>query len=113
MPCGAEFGYIVPHPGMPSGIVDGPNEMRRKVRELVRAGAASSRSPHRVGCSRRRTIHATRTSGEDELRALVAEAGHAEIPVMAHCHSGAGPGRRCALGPAHPAGRVTRPSAGT
>jgi imidazolonepropionase-like amidohydrolase len=29
----------VPDPGRPSGIVDGPDEMRKRVRELVRAGA--------------------------------------------------------------------------
>ena len=40
MPCGAvvpTFG--IPHPGSPSTIVDGPEEMRKKVRELIRDGA--------------------------------------------------------------------------
>ena len=38
--CGAHMpAFFVPHPGRPDTIVDGPDEMRRKVRELVRAGA--------------------------------------------------------------------------
>ena len=38
--CGAHMpAFFVPHPGRPETIVDGPDEMRRKVRELVRAGA--------------------------------------------------------------------------
>ena len=36
---GAEVPLLPAYPGMPSGIVDGPDEMRRKVRELHRAGA--------------------------------------------------------------------------
>ena len=40
MVCGAEVPFFsLPHPGRPSNVVDGPEEMRRKVRELVRAGA--------------------------------------------------------------------------
>ena len=38
--CGAQMpAFFVPHPGHPESIVDGAEEMRRKVRELVRAGA--------------------------------------------------------------------------
>ena len=38
--CGAHMpAFFVAHPGHPDSIVDGPDEMRRKVRELVRAGA--------------------------------------------------------------------------
>src|SRR5450759_4120429 len=36
-PSGSRIGVV--YPGMPSGLVDGPDEMRRKVRELIRAGA--------------------------------------------------------------------------
>ena len=36
---GADSEFFVAHPGRPSDIVDGPDEMRRKVRELIRAGA--------------------------------------------------------------------------
>src|ERR687886_1167495 len=37
--CGAEVPHLQPHPGRPRTIVDGPDEMRRTVRELLRAGA--------------------------------------------------------------------------
>jgi imidazolonepropionase-like amidohydrolase len=39
MPSGAGSSGDGTHPGHPSGIVDGTDEMRKKVRELVRAGA--------------------------------------------------------------------------
>ena len=38
--CGAHMpGMMDSHPGRPHPIVDGPEEMRKKVRELIRAGA--------------------------------------------------------------------------
>src|ERR1700710_979999 len=37
--CGAELPLMGPHPGRPATIVDGPDEMRRKVREPLRARA--------------------------------------------------------------------------
>ncbi|MBT4983410.1 MAG: amidohydrolase family protein, partial [Ilumatobacter sp.] len=38
--CGAHMpGMMDEHPGRPHNIVDGPEEMRKKVRELIRAGA--------------------------------------------------------------------------
>ncbi|HUG75399.1 MAG TPA: amidohydrolase family protein, partial [Acidimicrobiia bacterium] len=39
MPSGGHLGFLGAHPGVPSTIVDGPEEMRRKVRELIRMGA--------------------------------------------------------------------------
>jgi imidazolonepropionase-like amidohydrolase len=38
-PSGQEVHFWPVYPGMPDGLVDGPEAMRRKVRELVRAGA--------------------------------------------------------------------------
>src|SRR5438445_225488 len=40
MPSGAEVPFFPAYHGSPSAIVDGPIEMRRKVRELIRDGAA-------------------------------------------------------------------------
>src|SRR5919202_4731972 len=37
--CGAEVPLMGPHPGPPDTVVDGPDGMRRTVRELLRAGA--------------------------------------------------------------------------
>src|SRR6266851_6848449 len=39
LPSGLSVSLRVPHPGRPGGIVDGPEEMRKRVREIVRAGA--------------------------------------------------------------------------
>jgi len=39
LPSGFSVTMSVPHPGRPAGIVDGPEEMRKRVREIVRAGA--------------------------------------------------------------------------
>ena len=36
--CGAQL--RTPYPGAPSGVVDGPDEMRKRVRELIREGAS-------------------------------------------------------------------------
>ncbi len=39
LPSGQALGLFTPHPGLPSGICDGVDEVRRKVREVLRAGA--------------------------------------------------------------------------
>jgi len=72
------------HPGRPDGIVDGPDEARRKVREIIRAGAdvikiatsggvLSSRDDPRHGHFR-----------DAEVAVMVEEATAAGIAVMSH-----------------------------
>jgi imidazolonepropionase-like amidohydrolase len=39
LPSGERLGLFTPHPGLPSGICDGVEEVRKKVREVLRAGA--------------------------------------------------------------------------
>ncbi len=39
LPSGMHYGLMAEHPGVPAGLVDGPEEMRKKVRELIRMGA--------------------------------------------------------------------------
>ncbi|HEY5220087.1 MAG TPA: amidohydrolase family protein [Gemmatimonadaceae bacterium] len=39
LPSGQEIALFTPHPGLPSGICDGVEDVRRKVREVLRAGA--------------------------------------------------------------------------
>lgn len=39
MPSGLDFNLFPPYPGNPSGICDGVDEVRKKVREVLRAGA--------------------------------------------------------------------------
>jgi imidazolonepropionase-like amidohydrolase len=36
---GCHLPAFIPHPGRPAGVADGPDEVRRKVREMIRAGA--------------------------------------------------------------------------
>ena len=77
-------GMSDPHPGRPHNIVDGPEEMRRKVRELVRADADVIKVATTGGVmsSRSRPQHAQ--FRPDELEMLVAEATAAQRFVMAH-----------------------------
>jgi len=77
-------GMSDPHPGRPDNIVDGPEEMRRKVRELVRADADVIKVATTGGVmsSRSRPQHAQ--FRPDELEMLVAEATAAQRFVMAH-----------------------------
>jgi imidazolonepropionase-like amidohydrolase len=84
MASGQVVDLMSPHPGRPSGLVDGPEPMRRKVRELVRAGADVIKVATTGGVLSPRDDprHAHFTPAE--LEALVAEASAAGIPVMAH-----------------------------
>jgi imidazolonepropionase-like amidohydrolase len=77
----------VPYPGVPSGIVDGPEEMRKRVREIVRAGAnvikvCTSGGVLSPGDSPRHAHFRP-----DELAVLAAEASAAGLPVMAHAQA--------------------------
>lgn len=83
--CGADI--RMPWPGAPSGVVDGPDEMRKRVRELVRHGASvikvatsggvlSPISDPRLGHLR-----------DAELEVLVEEATAAGLHVMAHAQA--------------------------
>ena len=87
-PCGLDVPVLgVPYPGKPSCIVDGADDMRRKVRELVRAGAdvikvATSGGVLSVGSDPR---HAHFRPAE--LDVLVEEATAAGRFVMAHAQA--------------------------
>lgn len=88
-PCGVAIDWN-PAPDMPSGVVDGVEPMRQRVRQLVRAGAdwiklctsggvlSPGDSPH----------HPTFTV--DEIRAAVVEAATQGRKVMAHAQANAG-----------------------
>jgi imidazolonepropionase-like amidohydrolase len=87
-PCGFEVPLLSgPYPGKPACIVDGPDEMRRKVRELIRAGAdvlkvATSGGVLSVGSDPRRAHFRPA-----ELAVLVEEATAAGRYVMAHAQA--------------------------
>lgn len=89
-PSGQRVSLMPDHPGRPSGIVDGPDEMRRKVRELVRAGANQIKVATSGGVLSPRDDPRHGHFRDDELAVLVAEANAAGIPVMAHAQGAPG-----------------------
>lgn len=91
LPSGARAGGLLrTHPGIPSNIVDGPDEMRRKVRELVRAGADQVKVATTGGVLSPRDDPRHGHFRDDELAVLVAEANAAGIHVMAHAQGAPG-----------------------
>jgi len=84
MASGQTVGMMTEHPGRPSGIVDGPEEMRRKVRELVRDGADVLKVATSGGVLSARDDPRHAHFALDELEMLVKEAAAAGRWVMAH-----------------------------
>ena len=80
----------MPHPGRPDTIVDGPDEMRRLVRKLIRAGADAIKVATSGGVLSLRDEPTHGHFRDDELAVLVAEADAAHIPVMAHAQAAIG-----------------------
>lgn len=75
---------LQPHPGRPDAIVDGPDEMRRRVRELVRAGADVIKVCTSGGVLSPRDDPRHPQFSPEELDVCVAEAAAAGLGVMAH-----------------------------
>jgi imidazolonepropionase-like amidohydrolase len=90
LPSGDRMSLFVPHPGRPSGIVDGADEVRRKVRELHRMGADVIKVATSGGVLSPRDDprHAHLRPGE--LEALVEEATAVGMFVMAHAQGADG-----------------------
>lgn len=86
--CGAYLpGMLDMHPGRPHNVVDGPDEMRRKVRELIRAGADVIKVCTSGGVLSPRDDPRHGHYRDDELLVLVAEAEAAGKWVMAHAQA--------------------------
>ncbi|MEO1060898.1 MAG: amidohydrolase family protein [Actinomycetota bacterium] len=86
--CGAHLpGLMDEHPGRPHNIVDGPDEMRRKVREVVRAGADVIKVCTSGGVLSPHDDPQHAHFAADELDVLVAEATAAHRFVMAHAQA--------------------------
>ena len=75
------------HPGAPKTVVDGPEEMRKKVRELVRSGADVIKVATSGGVMSPRSNPRHAHFDLVELQALVAEANAAGLAVMAHAQA--------------------------
>lgn len=88
---GASCSPLFPeHPGRPAGVVDGANELRLRVRQLVRAGADVIKICTTGGVSSERDNPAHAQFTPEEVRAVVSEASAAELSVMAHAQGRAG-----------------------
>ncbi|TWT05902.1 amidohydrolase family protein [Planomicrobium sp. CPCC 101079] len=79
------------YPGMPSGICDGPEQVRQRVREMLRAGADIIKV-HATGGVMSPTDHPEFTQySQEELEIMVEEATFRRgIKVMAHAQGAAG-----------------------
>jgi imidazolonepropionase-like amidohydrolase len=90
LPSGAHVPFMPAYVGSPDGMVDGPEEMRKKVRELIRDGADVIKVATTGGVlspsDDPRHAHFTM----DELTMLVGEAAAAGRWVMAHAQGSTG-----------------------
>jgi len=87
MPSGRELPLISPHPGRPATVADGPAEVRRAVRELVRAGADVIKVATSGGVLSPRDDPRHGQFRDEEVAVMVAEATAAGIWVMAHAQA--------------------------
>lgn len=88
MACGlAGSVFSAPHPGRPAAVADGPQEMRVKAREMIRAGADVLKVATSGGVLSPDTNPRHGHYRAEELATLVAEANAVEIPVMAHAQA--------------------------
>jgi len=91
MPFGEHVRWLgPPYPGSPETIVDGPEAMRRKVRELIRDGADVIKVATSGGVLSPRDDPRHAHFRLDELEALVTEASAAGRWVMAHAQGAEG-----------------------
>jgi imidazolonepropionase-like amidohydrolase len=87
LPSGLSTSFAGPHPGKPAGIVDGPEEVRKKVREIARAGANVIKVHTSGGVLSPGDSPRHAHFRADELAALVTEATAAGLAVMAHAQA--------------------------
>jgi imidazolonepropionase-like amidohydrolase len=89
-PSGCTVQLVQPHPGRPATVVDGPDEVRRAVRQLVRAGADVIKAATSGGVLSARDDPRHGHFRDDEVEVMVTEATAAGIPVMAHAQGADG-----------------------
>ncbi len=88
--CGGDVPFFVAHPGRPDGRVDGPEEVRRRTREIIRAGADVIKVATTGGVLSPRDDPRHAHFRDDEIAVLVAEATAAGLHVMAHAQGAEG-----------------------
>lgn len=81
---GCHTPIFLPHPGRPDGVVDGADEARKKVRELVRAGADVIKIATSGGVVSARDDPRRGHFRDAEVAVMVEEATAAGISVMSH-----------------------------
>ena len=81
---------FIPHPGRPSGVADGVEALRAKVREMVRAGADIIKIATTGGVFSPRDDPRHGHYRDAEIAAIVEEADAAGLAVMAHAQGNAG-----------------------
>ncbi len=90
MPSGNRAQLLPSHPGLPRAICDGVDEVRRTVREMVRAGAEVIKCATTGGVMSPRDRPEHSGFSPEELEALVAEARAHGLEVMAHAQGAPG-----------------------
>jgi imidazolonepropionase-like amidohydrolase len=88
MVCGLSL--AIEYPGLPSGICDGPAEVRRKTREVIRAGADVLKIMTSGGVLSPRDDPRHGHFRDDEIAEMVAEATAAGLYVMSHAQAADG-----------------------
>jgi imidazolonepropionase-like amidohydrolase len=88
--CGLDVELFPLHPGVPSGIADGPDDVRRVTRQMIRAGADVIKVATTGGVLSPSDDPRHAHFRPDELDVLVAEATAAGIGVMAHAQGADG-----------------------
>jgi imidazolonepropionase-like amidohydrolase len=90
LPSGADIPMFRPHPGRPSGLADGPDEIRRVVRQMLRSGADVIKvcASGGVLSPNDDPMHAQLSVAE--LEVAVAEAEATGRSVLAHAQGPAG-----------------------
>ncbi len=89
-PSGCSVPLVQPHPGRPDTVVDGPEAVRRVVRELIRAGADVIKVATSGGVLSARDDPRHGHFRDEEVAMMVAEATAAGISVMAHAQGADG-----------------------
>ncbi|MGQ4268382.1 amidohydrolase family protein [Nocardiopsis changdeensis] len=90
LPSGADGPMLAPHPGCPSGVADGVEEVRKTVRTILRAGADQIKICSTGGVLSPADDPRHSQFTEDEIRVIVEEAAAQGTYVMAHAQGSEG-----------------------